>query len=356
MVVIVLVVVTVILLLLISKSFCVVSSGQSVVLERMGNFSKILTPGMHFITPFINNKKVVTWSRTEETRVGTKNSYSKRHFTFSAIPIVEQVHDLPEFRSTTKDRIDVYVNGLVFYRIADVKKAVYNISDLYSAIESLVETGIRDFTSTVTLEELFTSRDKLMAHVISTLNDCEENWGTKITRFEIQEINCSPEVRKATELNVLKMREADAKIIMAEATRKSKLLEVQAENEINQSRQKAEAQLSIENAEKERQLSAINNRRLFEISESEAKCRKVEAEVEAQNLILSYEAEAEGIKKLLAITGIDGEYLRHRNQIQAWASMASNPNNKIVLPYNSVPLLGAQALMQSLANGGEDTE
>lgn len=332
-----------------SRMFVIVQTGTEVVVEKLGQFNKVLTPGFHFILP-IYSKKYVTWHRTEETRVGTRSSIQKVRHVFAEIPVVEQVHDLPEFRSSTKDRIDVFVNGLVFYKIVDVKKAVYNINDLYSAIESLVETAIRDYTSTASLEEVFVSRDKLMACVVNYLNDCEEKWGVRIIRFEIQEINCSPEVRKATEAAVLKKRQAEARLTMAEANKQAQLLEAQAQNEVNSSNQQATAQLELEKAETKKQLNNINNQIALETTEVEMKVLQMEQAQKAQNIIAQAEAEAEGMKKILAVTGIAEEYLRHRNQLAAWTEMANNPNNKIVLPYNSVQLLGAQSLMHSLAN------
>jgi len=330
--------------------FCVVESGTQIVLERLGNFNRVLSPGLHCIPPFLYSKKSVYWTRTEETRTGTTSRVSKKTYHLSAIPIVEQVHDLPEFRSSTKDRIDVFVNGLIFYKIVDAKKAVYNINDLYGAIESLVETAIRDFTSKESLEEVFVKRDKLMAQVLSCFTECEDNWGVKIIRFDVQEINCSNEVRKATEAAVMKKREAEAQLTMAEARKQTQLLEVQAHNEVKESKLKAEWELELKQAEKERKLNEINNQIAMEKTQMEMKLLQMKETQKAQSILSQAEAEADSIRKLLSVTGITPEYLRHRNQLQAWSTMASNPNNKIVLPYNSVQLLGAQSLFHSIAN------
>jgi len=78
--------------------------------------------------------------------------------------------------------------------------------------------------------------------------------------------------------------------------------------------------------------------------------KRMEQEEQAKIKELHYQAEANGLRTLLAVNGITENYIRHRNQLKAWSEMSSNPNNKIVLPYNSVPLLGAQSLLASLAN------
>lgn len=332
------------------KFFLVVETGTEVVMERLGKFHKVLPPGIHFTIPILYSPKYVRWSRVEETRIGQNTHLNKKIYNLYTIPVTEQVHDLPDFRSSTKDRIDVFVNGLMFFKIVDVRKAVYNINDLYSAIENLVETAIRDYTSTATLEEVFVSRDKIMARVVQSLNDCEENWGIRVSRFEIQEINCSDQVRKATETAVLKKREAEARLAMAESTKQAKLLEMEASNEVNYSRAIAEEELKLKQAETERKLNTIKNQILLETTETELKMKRMEQEEQAKIKELHYQAEANGLRTLLAVNGITENYIRHRNQLKAWSEMSSNPNNKIVLPYNSVPLLGAQSLLASLAN------
>jgi regulator of protease activity HflC (stomatin/prohibitin superfamily) len=338
------------------KFFTVVETGSSVVMERLGKFHKVLDAGVHFLIPIIDSPKRVHWTRVEESRIGANSVLSKKSYFLSAVPTVEQVHDLPEFQSSTKDRIDVYVNGLIFFRIQDVKKAVYNINDLYAAIENLVETAIRQYTSTASLEECFVSRDKITAQVVHSLSDCEDSWGIKLVRFDIQEIKCSPQVRKATEASVLKHREAESRLAMAEANKKAQLLEMQAQNEVNFSRSKAEAELKLNAAEMQRKLAAVNQQMALEETENSLKQRRMEQEESSKTLVLQFEAEAEGLKRLLQVPGITMDYLRQRNQLEAWAAMASNPNNKIVLPYNSVPLLGAQALMHSLTQDSSKEE
>merc|ERR1712098_519606 len=188
-----------------------------------------------------------------------------------------------------------------------------------------------------------------MGQVISSLNDCEKDWGIKVLRFDIQEINCSAEVRKATESAVLRKREAEARLAMAEANKKSQLMEMEVENEVNLSRSQARAELTLREAETQRKLAAIKNQMALEETENSMKKQRMEQEEKAHNLVKQFEAEAEGLRTLLQVPGINTEYLRHRNQLEAWGAMASNQNNKIVLPYNSVPLLGAQALLGSLS-------
>merc|ERR1712110_830479 len=112
---------------------------------------------------------------------------------------------------------------------------------------------------------------------------------------------------------------------MAEANKKSQLLEMQVENEVNLSRSQAQAELKLRQAETERKLASIKNQMDLEETENSMKKLRMEQEERAHNLVKQHEAEAEGMRTLLQVPGITAEFLRHRNQLEAWTAMASNP-------------------------------
>eukprot|EP01026_Neomeris_dumetosa_P021455 TRINITY_DN187608_c0_g1_i1.p1 TRINITY_DN187608_c0_g1~~TRINITY_DN187608_c0_g1_i1.p1 ORF type:complete len:142 (-),score=15.62 TRINITY_DN187608_c0_g1_i1:1-402(-) len=131
---------------------------------------------------------------------------------------------------------------------------------------------------------------------------------------------------------------------------------MEANNEVNFSEAKAEEELKIKHAETQRKLALIKSQTLLESTEMELRKRRMEEEEKAKALELQYRTEANGLQTLLSVSGITEEYIRHRNQLKAWEEMSQTPNNKIVLPYNSVQLLGAQSLFSSIANsaGSDD--
>src|SRR5690625_7463947 len=92
------------------KLAIIVPMRQMCVLERFGNFRRVLEPGFHVIVPFLD-----------------KVAY--RH------EIREQVLDIPPQSCITRDNIQVTVDGLVYLKVMDAKRASYGIGDYQLASE-----------------------------------------------------------------------------------------------------------------------------------------------------------------------------------------------------------------------------
>lgn len=339
--------------------FVVVQEGCGVVVQRLGRFNRVLQPGVHIVVPLLESVRTVVWSREEEDRTGRKGLTKRVIYSLSTIPTNEQAHDLPAFNSVTMDRISVSVNGIMFFRITDIRKAVYGVNDLYKAIENLVETAIRDFASKTRFENMFTERDRMMSAVVSQLATCEEDWGIKVTKFDVQDIQCSEQLMKATETAAKMQREAQAQLELAQAKRATEMEEIALRTESNIARKKAE--LELEKMEKAAQ-HELSTMQLKHESERREIQREMElAEAEAQLLIQAkktkeeqiaqtnrYNQRQEYLASLNSITGLPKEAIMAEIQSEAWREIAANPNTKVVLPYDTLKLLGTSQLMSTI--------
>ncbi|HSE40851.1 MAG TPA: SPFH domain-containing protein, partial [Acidobacteriota bacterium] len=92
------------LLFILWKMFIVVPMREAVIKERLGTFSGVLTPGFHFLVPFIDR-------------------IAYRH------EMREQVVDIPPQFCITRDNVQVEVDGLVYLKVMDPAKASYGIGD-----------------------------------------------------------------------------------------------------------------------------------------------------------------------------------------------------------------------------------
>lgn len=76
-----------------------------------------------------------------------------------------------------------------------MQAARYNVADLQAAIMNLVLTQLREEMGKLTLDETFSSRDKMNKNLLEDANAATQPWGVIITRVEVRDIIPSPEVR-----------------------------------------------------------------------------------------------------------------------------------------------------------------
>ena len=183
-------------LVLIFKGVRIVPQAENWIVERFGKYATTLNPGLNLINPIFS-------------RVAIK------------IDIRESVLDLPKQGTISSDNASLEVDGIVYFKIMDTYKAYYGIQNLHYAIQNLAQTNIRSILGRMTLDESLSSREKINADLLSTLDEATDAWGTKITRVEIKDIQPPDDIVNAMTLQMKAEREKRARILEAEAKKES---------------------------------------------------------------------------------------------------------------------------------------
>ena len=131
----------------------------------------------------------------------------------------EQILDVPPQQCYTKDNAPLKADAVVFLRIFDVHKARYEVNDFYLALHNLVLTQIREQVGKLTLDESFSSRDRINQALLSDLNAATSAWGVEITRVEIQNLQPSPDILSAMETQMSAERKRRAAVLQSEGER-----------------------------------------------------------------------------------------------------------------------------------------
>lgn len=177
----------------------IVPMREHCVLERFGSFRKVLEPGFHLLIPFLDR-------------------IAYRH------EIREQVIDIPEQSCITRDNIQVAVDGLVYLKVMDAKRASYGIGDYRLAAINLAQTTMRSEIGKLTLGDTFYERDKLNESIVREIDKASDPWGIKVMRYEIKNISPSKQVVHTLEKQMTAEREKRAEITLATAEKESKIL------------------------------------------------------------------------------------------------------------------------------------
>ena len=56
----------------------------------------------------------------------------------------------------------------MYYKIVDIKKAIYEVDDLQSAIINVAQTQLKEVFGRMTFQECMASQDKINEYVITT--------------------------------------------------------------------------------------------------------------------------------------------------------------------------------------------
>ena len=305
---------------IISAGVKVVPQSETRVVERLGRFHSVLSPGLNFIVPFVDRPKVI-YTRRIETVGG-------RHFartvTTDVIDLREQVYDFPSQQVITRDNVTTEINALLYFQITDPKKAVYEIDNLPNAIEKLTQTSLRNVIGELELDETLTSRDTINTKLQAILDEATNKWGVKVNRVELQDITPPESVRVAMEKQMQAERNRRAEILNAEGEKQSLILRSEGEK-----------------------ASRINE------AEAHKQSEILRAEGAAQAIILNAQAEADAIRRVAEAVAAGqtdpAAYILAMKYIETLGEMTSGKDNKTVyIPYEASSVLSSLGSIRDL--------
>lgn len=299
-----------IVLIIILSSIKIVNTGYLYVVERFGQFHRILEPGWHLTIPFVDFVR---------KRVSTK----------------QQILDVPPQSVITKDNVKISVDNVIFYKLLNAKDAVYNIEDYKSGIVYSATTNMRNILGNMSLDEILSGRDKINQDLLSIIDEVTDAYGIKILSVEIKNIIPPAEIQNAMEKQMKAERDKRAMILQAEGQRQSQIEKANGEKQ---------AKILQAEAEKEANIRRAEGLKESQLLEAEGKAKAIE-----QIAI----AESEAIRKVnqaIIESGTDERVIALK-QVEALKEMANNPANKLILPNETLSSLGSIAAIGEMLKG-----
>ncbi|MBT3670289.1 MAG: SPFH/Band 7/PHB domain protein [Chloroflexi bacterium] len=141
------------------------------IIEFLGRYSKTAIAGFNWVIPFL----------------------SKMY----RINITERRVDIDPQSIITKDKLNAVVDGVVYYRVEEAQKAIYNVNNFATSVPSLAKTTLRAVIGKMTLTEANENRDQINEEVEKILSKEVTKWGIDVVRVELQRIEPPDDVQDA---------------------------------------------------------------------------------------------------------------------------------------------------------------
>lgn len=168
----------------------VINQYERGVVLTLGKFSGLRTPGLNVIVPIFQRMIRV------DVRTNTI--------------------DIPKQEVITKDNVTVNVDAVVYFRVVDAEKAIFEVTNYIYASSQFAQAALRDVTGNVELDSLLGKRDEVSAQIKDIVDKQSEKWGIDVESVKIQNIELPQDMKRAMAKQAEAERERRAVIITAE--------------------------------------------------------------------------------------------------------------------------------------------
>ncbi|MDX9834382.1 MAG: paraslipin, partial [Desulfobulbus sp.] len=224
------------------------------------------------------------------------------------------------------------VDGCLYLQVVNSRLSAYGIENYHYAVAQLAQTSLRSAIGKITLDNTFEAREILNQQVVDALDEASQNWGVKVLRYEIKDIQPPKSVLEAMEKQMRAEREKRAEIAKSEGERQSM---------INRSEGERSEAIARSEGEKMRRIN--------------------EADGQAQEILRVAEATAEGIRRvaesLSVVGGKDAANLEVAKKYLDQFGKLAKEGNTLILPANlgDVPSMVAMVMstLEHTRKGGQ---
>ncbi len=302
-------VIIVVIIVYMAMGVRIVHPYQRGVIERLGKYKETADPGLRMILPFIERIRVVDMR--------------------------EQVIDVPPQEVITQDNVAVSVDAVVYFEATDPQRLLYNVSNFIMAVTKLAQTNLRNVIGEMSLDQAFTSRERVNGALRQILDDATDKWGVRVVRVEIQRIDPPADVMHA-------MHEQ----MKAERTRRAVVTEAEGQRSAAITKAEGEKQAAILSAEGQKERDILN-------AEGEAQAVRTRAEAEQYRTEVVAQGEATAIQMVYGAiidSGTDERVIAIK-YLEALQGIANGRATKIFVPADMSAALGSIGSIAELFRG-----
>lgn len=273
------------------------------VVERLGKFNRLLTPGLNILVPIIDQVRVYHDLRIQQANV-------------------------PPQTVITKDNVQVQIDTIIFYQVVGPEQATYGISDFVYGVRNISTATMRQIIGKLELDETLSGREKISIEIRLALDEATEKWGVRIERVEVIDIKPPLDIQEAMDKQMKAERSKRAIVLEAEAAKQDMIL--RAEGDKQSKILKAEG-------DKEARIRQAEGYRMAQELEGQGEAKAIQAVAEAEKIRI----------EMVIAAGLNEHFLAYKS-FEALTEISKGAANKIFIPSNAVEALGSVGAMAEM--------
>ncbi len=291
----------IIILIIFARGVVIVQPYEQGLQIRLGKYIGRLNPGFRWIIPLV----------TQVVKLDLRTL----------------VMDVPSQEVITKDNSPTNVDAIVYIRVVDPEKAFFEVTNYRLATVALAQTSLRGIIGDMELDEVLYNRESINTKLRDILDRETDQWGVKVERVEIKEVDPVGAVKQAMTEQTAAERERRAAILRADGEKRSAIL-------------KAEGQ----------------KKSMILEAEGERQSKILRAEGERMSQILRSQGEAQGLRILsLGARSLDKRAISVLS-LDTLKTMAAGQATKIIFPFEISSLIRQGAKFLGATEEMDDKE
>jgi len=186
-----------ILIVLLVRAVYSIQPYQQGVVTRFGSYKGVINPGLNRINPLSLVVKV---------------------------DLRTQVLEVPRQEVITKDNSPTNVDAIIYIKVVDSPKSIFQVQDYHVATVALAQTTLRSVIGDMELDEVLYNRERINTRLRDILDEATDRWGVRVEAVEIKEVDPVGPVKAAMEEQTSAERQRRAAVLRADGEKRSAIL------------------------------------------------------------------------------------------------------------------------------------
>ncbi len=187
----------IVLLVLLTRMIYTIQPYQQGVVTLLGSYKRIVNPGFNLVSPLATVLK---------------------------IDLRTQVLEVPRQEVITKDNSPTNVDAIIYIKVVDPPKAIFQVQDYHVATVALAQTTLRSIIGDMELDEVLYNRERINTRLRDILDEATDRWGVRVEAVEIKEVDPVGPVKTAMEEQTSAERQRRAAVLRADGEKRSAIL------------------------------------------------------------------------------------------------------------------------------------